>query len=93
MSAVNCGTRVTSDPMFLDLDDSTSFSMTLSIPTNLGTCDTWLASIGDRGITDIYNSLNRTSIQQCATIAPCFAESSLTCSATDNSKAVFKLVL
>lgn len=79
--------------MLLDLDDSTPFSMTLSIPVNLGTCNAWLATIGDRGIADIHDSLNRTSITQCdGTIAPCFTESTLTCSGTDNSKAVFKLV-
>ena len=90
VSAVNCGFRVTSDPMLLDLKDSAPFSMTLSIPMNLGTCNSWLALIGDRGIVDIHNSLNDTSFRQCSTIAPCFAESTLNCSETDNSKAVFK---
>ena len=93
VSAVNCGSRVTSDPMLLDLKETTALSLTLSIPVNLGTCNTWLTTNGDRGIMDIHASLNRTSIQQCATIAPCFAESTLTCSETDNSKAVFKLVV
>ena len=92
VSAVNCGSRVTSDPKLLDLKETTTFSMTLSIPVNLGTCNAWLATIGDRGIVDIHASLNRTTIQQCRTIAPCFAESTLSCSETDNSKAVFKLV-
>jgi hypothetical protein len=92
VSAVNCGSRVTSDPMLLDLKDSAPFSMTLSVPVNLGTCNAWVASIGDRGIADIHNSLNSTSIARCGTIAPCFSESTLTCSETDNSKAVFKLV-
>lgn len=89
---MNCGSRVASDPMLLDLKDSTPFSMTLSVPLNLGTCNAWVASIGDRGIADIHDSLNSTSITQCGTIAPCFSESTLTCSETDNSKAVFKLV-
>ena len=93
VSAVNCGSRVTSDPKLLDLKDTTTFSMTLSIPVNFGTCNAWLAMIGDSGIMDIHSSLNRTTIQQCTIIAPCFAESTLTCSETDNSKAVFKLVL
>ena len=89
---MSCGARVTSDPKLMDLKDSTAFSMALSIPVNLGTCNAWLATIGDHGVMDIHASLNRTSIQQCATIAPCFTESSLTCSGTDNSEAVFKLV-
>lgn len=93
VSAVNCGSRVASVPMLLDLKETTAFSMTLSIPVNLGTCNAWLATIGDRGIVDIHASLNVTSIRRCGTIAPCFAESTLTCSETDNTKAVFKLVL
>ena len=90
VSAVNCGTRVTSDPMLLDIFDSTSFSTCLSIPASFDTCDAWVANISGRDIRDIQISLNRTSFQQCGYFAPCFAYSTFNCSENDNKKATFK---
>ena len=91
VSAVNCGTRITSNAMLLDLKDITSFSLTVSIPTTFATCSAWVATITSRDIADVQDSLNVTSIQRCGGfIPPCFADSSLTCSQTDDTKATFK---
>ena len=90
VSAVNCGVDVTSDAKLLDIFDSTSFSLTLSIPTSFDTCVTWLASIRDTGIRDIHTSLNRTSLRQCGYFAPCFAYSAFNCSDDDITKATFR---
>ena len=90
VSAVTCGTRVTSDVQLLDLYDTTAFSVTVSIPTTFDTCKTWIATLTGRGIADIEASLNRTSFERCRTFAPCYANSSFYCSETDKSKATFK---
>ena len=90
VSAVTCGTRVTSDVQLLNLFDTTPFSATVSIPTSFDTCKTWIATLTGRGIPDIEASLNRTSFEQCQTFAPCYANSSFNCLETDSSKAMFR---
>ena len=87
VTAVNCGTRITSDAMLLDLHDTSFFSMTVSIPSTFDTCVSWISSIT---IANVQSALNSTSLQRCGYLAPCFTDSNLTCIKGENSKAIFK---
>ena len=87
VSAVNCGTRITSDTVLLDLLDYSPFSVTLSLTDIVTSCDAWVASSTNIKVMDLENALMVVPLQRCTHI-PCLAYSRLTC--TDSTKANFR---
>lgn len=87
VSAVNCGTRITSDSALIDHLDSSTLSITLSLDNLINTCNAWVLSNTNSKIMDVENHLRVVSLQRCTNI-PCLAYSSLTC--IDTTKANFR---
>ena len=87
VSAVTCGTRITSDAMLIDLLDSSALSINLSLDDSITTCNAWVASNTNSKIMDVENHLRVISLQRCTAI-PCLTYSSLTC--VDSTKVNFR---
>ena len=87
VSAVTCGTRITSNAILIDLLDSSTLSVTLSLDDAVTTCNAWVASNSNSKIMDLENNLRVVSLQRCTAI-PCLAYSSLTC--IDSTKVNFR---
>lgn len=87
VSAVNCGTRITSDSALIDHLDSSTLSITLSLDSVINTCNAWVLSNTNRKIMDVENYLRVVALQRCTNI-PCLAYSSLTC--IDTTKVNFR---
>ena len=87
VSAVNCGTRITSESVLIDLLDSSTLSITLSLDNVINTCNAWVLSNTNRKIMDVENHLRVVSLQRCTAI-PSLAYSTLTC--VDTTKVNFR---
>ena len=89
VTAVNCGTKISSTPQLIGLKDPTSYQLVANLASSVGPCSTWITVNTARKVTDVENGL-RLPLVLCGYTIPCFANSQWSCVANDPTKAIFR---
>lgn len=89
--SATCGAEAFSDPFRLPLQDATVFTVDFGL-RELGDCNTWIASETALKINTIEQTLNTTLYSAACQLilVDCFSGSTLSCSAVDESLAIFR---
>ena len=89
MTAVNCGTKISSTPQLIGLKDPERFTLVANLASSVGLCSTWITVNTERKISDVENGL-RLPLVLCGFSIPCYAYSQWSCKDDDPSKATFE---
>lgn len=88
MTAVNCGTRISSTAELVGLKDPADFTLTVNLPNSVGECGDWIKMNTATKINNLETALRN----GCGTSIPCFANSRWSCVDGDPTKATFEYV-
>jgi hypothetical protein len=85
-TAITCGSRIRSEPTFVDVKDPMVFDPLISLGTN-GPCGAWMNDNLPQKLADAQNFVFEALNSACGYSVPCLANISFTCDPTDETKA------